>query len=210
MKTVNDSKNEILTTLAHIRRVIYRVRQHSGAHQSFTFPDAHKLSEGLLLSIWTHWEEFIQELLIIDLATDPNGFLRHDIRRFRTNGAPIRYSEKILNHPDSPDRWVEWNYSEVYSRANLFLNPGHRFPQQLVRHDDLYKLKRIRNGIAHKSDKAWGSFLELVRTPPFGLNNNQRKGLTVGRFIFSHHWNVPFVLEESINLIELWCNQLVP
>ncbi|QGW26707.1 hypothetical protein [Phnomibacter ginsenosidimutans] len=210
MKTVNDSKAEIMTTLNHIRTVYNKLHAQSGLHRPFTFPDAHKLTEGLLLSTWTHWEEFIQEILIIDLATTNDGFLKKDIKKFRTIGAPMRYAEKILNHPDSPEKFIEWDYSVVQKRANNYLAAGHRYPTSLARQNDIDKLKRIRNGIAHKSDKAWDSFIKLVRAAPFSLTGTQLRGMTVGRFAFSHQWNGNFVLIESINVIEECVNELVP
>ncbi len=210
MKTVNQSKTEIQVTLNHIRLVYNKLSNQSGRGKHFTFPDAHKLTEGLLLSIWTHWEEFIQEILIIDLATASDGFLKKDIKKFRTKGAPLRYAEKILNHPDSPDKFIEWDYGIVQKRANNYLATGHRYPQSLARQNDIDKLKRVRNGIAHKSDRAWTSFLKLVKEAPFNLAKNQIKGLTVGRFAFSHTWNGNSVLIESINVIEACVNELVP
>lgn len=210
MKTVSDSKLEIQTTLNHIRAVFNKLHNQSGIHRPFTFPDAHKLTEGLLLSVWTHWEEFLQETLIIDLATNNDGFLKKDIKKFRTIGAPLRYAEKILSHPDAPDKFIEWDYSVVQKRAGVYLAAGHRYPHALVRQNDLDKLKRIRNGIAHKSDKAWASFIKLVKDAPFHLVGTQLRGMTAGRFAYSHQWNGNPVLIESINIIDACVNQLVP
>ena len=210
MKTVQDSKVEIQQTLTHIRAVYNKLHDQSGLHRPFTFPDAHKLTEGLLLSTWTHWEEFIQEILILDLATASDGFLKKDIKKFRTKGAPLRYAERILNHPDSPDKYIEWDYGIVQKRASNYLAIGHRYPQALARQNDIDKLKRIRNGIAHKSDRAWDSFIKLVKAAPFNLTGTQLRGMTVGRFAFSHQWNGNFVLLESLNVIEACVNELVP
>jgi len=190
--------------------VFNKLRANSGLHREFTFPDAHKLTEGLLLSAWTHWEEFIRDILIIDLGTDADGFLKKDIRKFRTKGAPLRYAEKILNHPDSPQKFIEWDYGIVRLRADNFLSAGHRYPTALTRQTELDHLKRIRNGIAHKSDRAWTSFRNLVTGAPFNLTQNQMKGLTVGRFALSHQWNGNYVLSEVVNVIRDCANELVP
>lgn len=37
--------------------------------------------------------------------------------------------------------------------------------------DDIAKMKRIRNAIAHRSDKAWDSFISLVNATPFLLTS---------------------------------------
>jgi hypothetical protein len=210
MKTVNDSKVEIQNTLNHLRGVFNRLQAQSGRHRPFTFPDAHKLTEGLMLSVWTHWEEFIQEILVIDLATDTDGFLKKDVKAFRTKGAPLRYAEKILNHPDSPDKYIEWDYRSVQKRANNYLSNGHRYPNALARQNDIDNLKRIRNGIAHKGDKAWESFIKVVKAAPFNLSGTQLRGITVGRFAFGNQWNGKCVLIESIDIIEACVNELVP
>jgi hypothetical protein len=186
------------------------LRKQSGLRRPFAFPAAHKVSEGLFLSAWTHWEEFLHELLEVDLATDRTGFLLKDIRQFRVRGAPERLSERLLSHPDAPEKFVEWNYSNVYSRAESFLSAGHRYPQTLPRNNDLNLLKRVRNGIAHRSDRAKAKFLSLAREAPFNLTAGQMRGITVGRFVFSHKWGQTFVLEESFQVIDDSARALVP
>jgi hypothetical protein len=210
MRTPVQIKADLIDSLNHIRGALTTLRAQSGIHRPFTFPDAHKISEGLFLSAWTHWEEFLHELLEVDLATDPQGFLRKDISRFRVRAAPERLAERLLSHPDAPDKFVEWDYSNVYARAESFLAAGHRYPQSLPRSNDLAFLKRIRNGIAHRSDRAKESFLSLARGNPFNLHAAQMRGITVGRFVFSHHWNGGFILEASLQLIEDSATILVP
>jgi hypothetical protein len=210
MRTPQQIRTDLTDSTAHIRAALTTLRNQSGIRRPFTFPDAHKISEGLFLSAWTHWEEFLHELLEVDLATDRNGFLLKDIRRFRVKGAPERLAERLLSHPDAPGKFVEWNYSDVFSRASTFLAVGHRYPQTLPRDGDLTMLKRIRNGIAHRSDRAKASFLALARGAPFGLASAQMRGITVGRFVFSHMWGAAFVLEESLQVIDDSARTLVP
>lgn len=210
MRPPADIKSDLVDSLNHLKQVVGKLRSESGKGKLFTFPDAHKLSEGIILSGWTHWEAFIREILTYDVATDNKGALCGEITKFRTKGAPGRLAERIVNHPDSPEKWVEWNYNDVVTRANAFLGSSHRYPASLARGNDLTYLKRIRNGIAHKSDKARDSFLKLVSNAPFSIPSKKRSGITVGRFLFSHKWNTNFVLEESIKVIEDCCNQLIP
>jgi len=197
MTTQSDHRDEFIATLDHLVSVATKVAGALGRGGVFTFPDHHKISEGLFLSAWTHWEEFIRLLLIDDLAEDPAGFVRKDIRRFRVKGAPRRIAERVLFHPDHPERFVEWDFGLVKSRADSFLPPKHRFAAALPRAADLEKLKRIRNAIAHKSDRAWSSFRCLVTEAPFSLESRQLRGLSVGRFLSSHDWNHHRVLDES-------------
>lgn len=210
MRTVNDEKNDLLKTLTHIDSVVTKVIRITGKNQTLTFADSHKIAEGLFLSAWTHWEEFLREIIIIDLATDPQGFLLKDIKKFRVKGASMRYAEKLLNHPDAPKSWVEWNYDQVFQRAEEFLGSGHRYPPKLPRQDDIQKLKRIRNGIAHHSDNAWDKFKELVQKQPFNLTPCQLRGLTVGRFLISTRWNGHPVIQESIQIIRDSADALIP
>lgn len=210
MRTTAQIKADLIDSLTHIRSALQTLRAQSGLHRPFTFPDAHKISEGLFLSSWTHWEEFLHELLEVDLATDAQGLLRREVRRFRVKAGAERLAERLLSHPDAPEKFVEWDYSNVYSRAKNFLSAGHRYPQSLPRNNDLAFLKRIRNGIAHRSDKAKKSFLDLARGNPFNLTSPQMRGITVGRFVFSHQWNEVFILEASLQVIEDSATTLVP
>jgi len=94
MSTQSDHRDEFLATLRHITSISGKVAGSLGQNRLFTFPDHHKLAEGLFLSAWTHWEEFIRVLLVDDLAEDPAGFVRADVRKFRVKGA--------LNRPGIP------------------------------------------------------------------------------------------------------------
>lgn len=144
-----------------------------------------------------------------DLATEPAGAVLKDVKKFRVKGAPRRLAERILFHPDHPQKFVEWDYGVVRTRAGTFLSADHRFPAALPRQNDLEKLKRIRNAIAHKSDRAWESFMRLVSDPPFNLQTNQRRGHTVGRFLTSHQWNGHSILLESIQIHRAHAEELV-
>ncbi|WP_129590245.1 hypothetical protein [Roseovarius nitratireducens] len=200
MATQEDRRDDFLQSLSHLRSIAAKLGGMLGPQGALTFPDHHKLSEGLFLSAWTQWEEFIRLLLIDDLAMEPSGFVQKDVTKFRVKGAPRRMAERILFHPDHPQRFVEWDFGQVRSRADTFLPLGHRFAAPLPRQGDLDKLKRVRNAIAHKSDRARESFLSLVSNAPFNLQPNQRRGLTVGRFLTSHQWNGHSVLHESLRI----------
>ncbi|MDE0159489.1 MAG: hypothetical protein OXN24_05485 [Candidatus Dadabacteria bacterium] len=203
-------RDDLTKTLDHITRIEVTVSRHIGRGNIFSFPDQHKIYEGLFLSAWTHWEEFIQDLIIYDLATDNKGSVKKEVRGFRTKRAPYRLAERILLHPDHPQKFVEWDYSSVKARADQFLSPGHRFTNPISRSGDLEKLKRIRNAIAHKSDRARNSFLALVSNFPFNLSPAQRQGITVGRFLAAHRWNGNYVLVESLQCLRQSALDLVP
>jgi hypothetical protein len=192
-------RDDYLGTLNHIGQVFPKLTGNLGHNGVFTFPDVHKLSEGLFLSAWTYWEGFLRQLLAYDLATDPNGIVRRDVRHFRYVNAPHRLAERILNHPDHPERFVDRSeYRFVAQRAKEFLGPNHRFVFPLPQDANLALLKRIRNAIAHKSDKAWQSFTSLVSAAPFNLQPTQRRGITPGRFLSAHQWNGAPVLQTSL------------
>lgn len=205
-----DRRDEFIKTLGHIERIATKVAGSLGRGGVFTFPDHHKISEGLFLSAWTHWEEFIRLLLVDDLSEDPAGFVRKDVRKFRVKGAPRRIAERVLFHPDHPQMFVGWDYGLVKSRADDFLPANHRFCTPLPRAAELELLKRIRNAIAHKSDRAWESFRNLTKNPPFSLQSRQLRGLTVGRFLSAHQWNNQHVLNESVQIHLDNANHLVP
>lgn len=211
MKTPFDTRREFEDTLDHIATAFDKVHALSGMHQPLHFPDLHKLSEGLFLSAWTHWEGLCRNLMLIDLATLTGSALKHEVKTFRTKNAPFRLAERMLNHPDHPDRFIEWNdYSAVKRRADTFLIAGHRFVSLGGLETDVTNMKRIRNAIAHKSDKAWESFRSLALSPPFSLSANQLKGITAGRFVSSHQWSGDFVLKTALVKLKECAVLLVP
>lgn len=200
-----------LETLDHIDSVYAKLTAEVGRGRAFSFPDVHKLTEGLFLSAWTYWEGFLFDLILEDLGSDANGILRRNVRHFRTKNAPFRLADFILNHPDHPEKFVEWSdYNLVVKRADEFLGAGHRFVSPLQQGDDIIKLKRIRNAIAHRSDKAWDSFISLVTSSPFSLTVGQRKGITPGRFLYSHQWNNTTAMSNSVAVLRAAANVLVP
>lgn len=211
MRTPLVIRDEYLDSLAHIRVAYTKVCSQVGRGHLFTFPDVHKLSEGLFISALTYWEAFCKDAMTTDLATQTAGILRSDATKFRTKNAPFRLADRILNHPDHPAKFVEWSSFEVLaSRANEFLGAGHRFalPQATVQ--DLNRLKKIRNAIAHKSDKAWADFSKMIRGAPFNLTGLQCRGVTPGRFMYSHQWGGTTVMLHSLNTLEAAANALVP
>lgn len=204
-------RDRYLDSLTHIDAAYVKVIGQVGRGHLFSFPDVFKLSEGLFLNAWTCWETFLRDLLWLDLASDTNGALGLEVSRFRTANAKYRLSQRILNHPDHPDKFVEWSdYSTVVKRANELLGAGHRFANPLPQAGDIALLKRIRNAIAHKSDRAWESFKSLAVEPPFALAPAQRKGLTTGRFLYAHQWNGTTVMQNSVAVLRGAANALVP
>jgi hypothetical protein len=204
-------RDQYLNTLNHVDQVFPKLTANVGHNGVFTFPDVHKLTEGLFLSAWTYWEGFLRTLLEYDLATDGGGRLRRDVRTFRYANGPHRLAERILNHPDNPERFVDWSeYAAVVKRANEFLGAGHRFIFPLPQGADVVRLKRIRNAIAHKSDKAWDSFLRLVSEVPFNLAPVQRRAITPGRFLSSNQWNGVPVVRNAVTVLRAAATALVP
>lgn len=207
-----DLRDDFLSTLSHLGSVFTKLTQNSGAGGFLVDTDIHTIAEGLLLSAFTHWEQFTRYLLILDVAHSPASQLQRDIQQFRDADAPLRLATKLLNHPDHPQRFIEWsNYGDIISRANELLGAGNRFvAPPLPRRGDLDLLKRVRNAIAHRSDKAWASFLNLCEDPPFSLPPAQIVGITPGRFLVAHNLNGQPVLRDAITLLAAAARHLVP
>lgn len=212
-------RDDFVATLDHIDRVRTKLDTVTGLQKTFSFPDQHKLAEGLFLSAWTHWEQFLRLLFKEDLTWLPTSSLQREVRNFRTKKAPDRLAESMIGHPDAR-RWVEWSeFGDVVARASVLLGTSNRFcvastslpgaPAPLDQ-NDLAILKRIRNAIAHKSDYAWDSFRKLAKGTPFSLTSSQMKGITVGRFLSAHKWNGNPVLEQGITLLKTNAQVLVP
>jgi hypothetical protein len=206
-----DLRDEFLDTLAHIDGVLTKVTKQSGPHRIFSAPDLHKLAEGLFLSAWTHWEQFTHDLLVEDLSTSVTSKLHREIRKFRTKGAAWRLANQLLSHPDHPNKFVEWSeYNTIVSRANEFLGIGNRFAAPpLPRKGDIELLKRVRNAVAHRTDKARLSFLSLCRSAPFSIPPTKMKGITPGRFLVAHNWNGQPVLRDTISMLDAAARHLV-
>lgn len=205
-------KDSFLDTLSHVDGVLTKLLQNSGPTQVLSAPDVHKLAEGLFLSAWTYWEQFTHDLLIEDLATTTSSKLHREIRAFRTKGAARRLANQLLSHPDHPNKFIEWSdYASVVSRANEFLGAGNRFAASpLPRRGDLDRFKRIRNAIAHRSDRAWLSFINLCKDPPFSIASTQMKGMTPGRFLIAHTYYGSPVLRDAIAMLDGSARHLVP
>ena len=207
-----DLRDEFLATLDHIDSVLTKVTRNSGPRGFLSAPDLHKLAEGLFLSAWTHWEQFTHYLLIEDLATSPTSKLHRGVSEFRTRGAAWRLANQLLSHPDHPSKFIDWSdYASVLSRANEFLGAGNRFAATpLPRRGDLDLLKRVRNAVAHRTDKAWESFLNLCRTAPFAIPRPRMRGITPGRLLVANNWNGHPVLRDTILMLGAAARHLVP
>ena len=227
MQTPLQLRDAFINTISHVRSVAAKSIANSGPGRPLSAPDLHKISEGLFLSAVTHWEEFCQALLQVDLGTLSRSALLKDVRKFRTKNAPHRLAEIMLSHIDHPNAFYDWSdFHKVCERAERFLPAGNRFsppppipPATKPPHrtslptatvDELAMFKRIRNAVAHKSDKAWDSFMRLVREPPFSLPPNQRKGITPGRFMITKQWGGKVVLMHALDTLEAAACILVP
>lgn len=225
MKSATDHRTEFVNSITHIRSATSKVIANSGPTKALSAPDVHKIAEGLFLSAVTHWEEFCQVLLITDLATQTGSMLKKDVKTFRTKNAPLRLAESMLSHIDHPNSFYDWSeFNRIVQRANAFLAPGHRFsppapppgaPAQSTALspavvNKLAMFKRLRNSVAHKSDKAWDSFIKLVSEPPFSLSANQRRGITPGRFLVTQQWAGKVVIHHALDTLENAALTLVP
>jgi hypothetical protein len=225
MRSAIDHRTEFVSSITHIRSATSKVIANSGPTKALSAPDVHKIAEGLFLSAVTHWEEFCQVLLITDLATQTGSMLKKDVKTFRTKNAPLRLAQSMLSHIDHPNSFYDWSeFNRIVQRANAFLAPGHRFappalppgaPAQSTALssavvNELAMFKRLRNSVAHKSDKAWDSFIKLVSEPPFSLTANQRKGVTPGRFLVTQQWAGKVVIHHALDTLENAALTLVP
>ena len=89
-----------------------KLRAKTGIGRPLTFPDQHKLTEGLFLSAWTHWEQFIRSVMLVELATSTNSILKKRVRSFASKRASHCIAEQLLDHPDE-NRFVEWASIDV-------------------------------------------------------------------------------------------------
>ena len=207
-----DLRDEFVAVLTHIGDVLTKVTDNAGAGGFLTETDIHTLAEGLFLFAWTHWEQFTHYLVVEDLATLPTSKLHTEVRDFHTPGGPFRLANSLLSHPDHPQRFIEWSdYAFVESRANEFLGAGNRFAMTpLPRRKDLELMKRVRNAIAHRSDKARASFQSLCQDAPFLIPPGAMIDMTPGRFLVAHTWNGQPVLRDALAMLDAAARHLVP
>ena len=210
--SAQDLRDEFISSLTHIGSVLTKTTQNSGPAGFLMETDLHTIAEGLLLFAFTNWEQFTRSLLIEDVATSPSSTVHRSVDQFHDPDAPLRLATYILQHPDHPRRFVEWSdYADIESRANELLGAGNRFASPpLPRRQDLELLKRIRNAIAHRSDRAWTSFLKLCADPPFTVPPAQMAGVTPGRLLTAHQWNGQPVLRDALALLDGAACHLVP
>jgi hypothetical protein len=220
MKSAPELRQEFVATVAHIRSAVAKVRTNSGPGRVLTPPDSHKISEGLFLSVVTHWEEFTQALLISDLALLPSSALVREVRRFKSGAARDRLAELVTAHLDHPQGFYDWSdFAKVHTRSLTLLGPTNRFnvivppvppaiqpthraslpPPTLA---ELIEYKIIRNAVAHKTDKARDAFLRLVKRAPYNLLAGQTRGITPGRFVIAHNVGGVVILDRALNTYE--------
>ncbi len=205
-------RNGLLIALDHIESVLSKVSEQTSPNGLLTEIELHTIAEGLFLSGITHWEQFARELLILDVATSPTSTLHRDKLQIRDSDASMRLATQLLRHPDHPRKFIEWSaYKEIENRANEFLGAGNRFAvSPLPRRSDFELLKRIRNAVAHRSDKAMTTFLDLCSDSPFNLSTEQTAGLTPGRFLMAQNWNGQPVMREALAILRDAAQHLVP
>lgn len=212
-RTAIDARTDYHDLLTRLTTIAGKVVANTGNQRTFSFPDWHALSEGVLLSAWTRWESLLRELFILDLATDAGGALCRDVRSagFRYVKSAERLAEAIVDHPDS-SRFIDWNkLDDIKKRADDLLSPGHRFgsivaPQKTT----IEQIAKVRNAIAHNSDTAWAKFITVITNAPYSLSQSQRKGITVGRFITSHNVGGARVLNHFLDTLRAAAQTLVP
>ncbi|MGC5700053.1 hypothetical protein J4P02_07580 [Pseudomonas sp. NFXW11] len=223
MQSAVQQRDAFIKTIKHIRTVVQKVVANSGPKNILRAPDSHKIAEGLFLSAATHWEELCQGLLLVDLATDNDSLLFKHVKGFRTKNGSHHLAELLVSHLDHPHSFYDWSdFNKLHTRANKLFPKGHRFappagaptsqktclPAALL--EDLIKFKRLRNAVAHKSDKAWETFMKMIKESPFSLTSSQRKGITPGRFMVTKQWDGQIVLLTALDKLETAAKSLVP
>ena len=211
--TATNIRSNFEGTLNHVTSAFGKLVANAGNGRALTFPDLHKTTEGLFLSAWTYWEQFLRELFIYELATDPKGLLCNEIKAsgFRLQQSHLRLARLLADHPDE-DKWVEWsNIDVVKARADTLLDTNHKFSSltgNLL--GEVRRLRKIRNAIAHKSDQAWEAFRVLVQKPPYRLVKTSMQGLTTGRFLSSHKVGPVTIFEHSVRVLQTAAATVVP
>ena len=211
--SAEDIRNEFVGSLTHISSVLTKITQNSGPGGFLSETDLHTIAEGLLLFAFTSWEQFTRSLLIEDVATSPDSAVHRSVDQFHDPGAPLRLATYFLQHPDHPRKFIEWSeYADIEARANELLGANNRFAAPpLPRRRDIEMLKRVRNAIAHRSERAWTSFLKVCADHPyFPVPSAQMAGMTPGRFLVAHQWNGQPVMRDALALLEGAARHLVP
>jgi hypothetical protein len=75
---------------------------------------------------------------------------------------------------------------------------------------ELATFTRLRDSIAHKSDKAWNRFITLVSEPPFSLSSKQIKGVIPSRFLVTQQSAGEVVLHHALDTLKDAAIILVP
>lgn len=211
MKSSLQLRQEFVATVAHIRSAAAKVRTNSGPTRLLSPPDVHKISEGLFLSVVTHWEEFTQALLIADLALLPASALVREVRLFKSGAARDRLAELVTMHLDHPQGFYDWSdFAKVQTRASMLLGATNRFSLPAATTAEIIEYKIIRNAVAHKTDKARDAFLRLVKRAPYNLTAGQTRGITAGRFVIAHSVGGVTILDRALNTYENAATILVP
>ena len=209
-------RDETLDSIKHSCEAFTKVFDNSGKDKVFNFPETHKIANGLYLSIWTKWEEFCRQLLILELAENPDSVLRKRVKEFRSKKSAILLAKRVTEHLDHPNNFNTWHdFETLLKRARKLVGDDNAFKRSQINKSELKYIFKIRNAIAHASDKAKSDFLSLLARPPFNLTPQQKQGISTGRLLCTRGVLNPKKKNETVlisiaNIIKKNVKLLVP
>lgn len=209
-------RNETLESIQHTCSVFLKAYQNSGGTKVFDFSEMHKIATGLYLAIWTRWEEYCRQLLVLELIENEGSIILQRVKKFRTKKSASILANSVIEHIDHPDNFNTWSSFEVLlKRARKMVGDNNAFRNSGIDKSKLKYIYKIRNFIAHSSDKAKSDFMKLLSLPPFSLSLQQKQGITAGRLLCNQGTLNPLNPQETVfisiaNIIKGNIKLLVP
>jgi len=155
-----------------------------GKGKLFNITETNKLSIGLYLTLWTTWENFCRELFVIELAESPESIICSRVKKFRNIRSAEQIAQKMAEHIDHPSSFFDWHdFAKIIERSKLYIGDTNVFTQSGIDKSKLKTLFKIRNRIAHNSDKAKDDFIKIITGPPFELGAQKRQGMSPGSLL---------------------------
>jgi hypothetical protein len=142
---------------------------------------------------------FGTQQLILELAENESSIVLQRVKKFRTKKSAFILANSLIEHIDHPDNFNTWHdFEKLQRRARKMVGDNNDFRNSGIDKSKLRYIYKIRNAIAHSSDKAKTDFLKLLSQSPFNLSQQQKQGITAGRLLCTQRILNPTNLQETV------------
>jgi hypothetical protein len=165
--------DQFKTEVSNATELLYRIEDNRGAlHQ----PQVDLVFELAFLKMFIAWEQFLENTFVRYVCGAPSLSGKKPMRIISA-----RYLDDALGAVCGDRPYADWaSVDVVVDRANRFFDKGEPYATPLQSAAvELVNMKKVRNHIAHHSNKSGEDFAKLL----VNIYGFRPKGMTAGRFL---------------------------